>query len=83
MFALGKTGSGSRTRTYDQSVNSRPLYQLSYSGMGTGTLSAISISSRVWIATGPAASSVVLRRVELAGSSRRVEMHAYQHRFRG
>lgn len=32
-------GSGSRTRTYDQSVNSRPLYQLSYSGKRVGTLS--------------------------------------------
>ena len=28
-----KTGSRGRTRTYDQAVNSRPLYQLSYSGM--------------------------------------------------
>src|SRR5947209_10099167 len=28
-----RTGSGGRTRTYDQAVNSRPLYQLSYAGM--------------------------------------------------
>jgi hypothetical protein len=26
-------GSGGRTRTYDQAVNSRPLYQLSYAGI--------------------------------------------------
>jgi hypothetical protein len=26
------SGSGGRTRTYDQAVNSRPLYQLSYAG---------------------------------------------------
>ncbi len=35
----GKNGSGSRTRTCDQSVNSRPLYQLSYPGMGGGEVS--------------------------------------------
>ncbi len=29
-------GSEGRTRTYDQAVNSRPLYQLSYLGMGGG-----------------------------------------------
>ena len=28
-----KIGSSDRTRTYDQAINSRPLYQLSYAGM--------------------------------------------------
>ncbi len=27
-------GSSGRTRTYDQAINSRPLYQLSYAGIG-------------------------------------------------
>ena len=31
--ARNPTGSGGRTRTYDQAVNSRPLYRLSYAGM--------------------------------------------------
>jgi hypothetical protein len=28
-----QNGSSGRTRTYDQAINSRPLYQLSYAGM--------------------------------------------------
>ena len=32
-----ENGSSSRTRTYDRSVNSRLLYQLSYRGMSSPT----------------------------------------------
>lgn len=32
------SGSGGRTRTYDQAVNSRPLYQLSYAGTQAGSI---------------------------------------------
>src|SRR5690606_1616226 len=41
-----KHGSESRTRTYDQAVNSRPLYQRSYLGMvGGGRLLMAAIGS--------------------------------------
>ncbi len=33
-----ESGSGGRTRTYDQAVNSRPLYQLSYAGTHAGSI---------------------------------------------
>jgi integrase len=33
-----ESGSGGRTRTYDQAVNSRPLYQLSYAGTQAGSI---------------------------------------------
>ncbi len=32
-LSTGPAGSPGRTRTYDQAVNSRPLYQLSYRGI--------------------------------------------------
>ena len=33
--SAGEVGSGGRTRTYDQVINSHPLYQLSYAGAMT------------------------------------------------
>ena len=35
-----ESGSGGRTRTYDQAVNSRPLYQLSYAGTHARSIGA-------------------------------------------
>lgn len=45
-----KTGSASRTRTCDHSINSRTLYQLSYRGSRRGVFAGGSIASSIRLA---------------------------------